>query len=644
MYNVVRHIRQSLSMKLIISILLLAVPIFVVSIGFLFFKSRANIKREATEHARSMLNTSVYRVDRYLRIAETATNVTAWLVEENFEPDSILAYSRRVVELNGNVDGCSISAEPDMFPQFGRYCSAYTIREGDSITSDFEQPYEYFSRIWYENSRNSKRPGWTVYYDDIDSLDFTLSGMVASYSKPLFTPDSTILGIISTDVSLTRLSKMITAYKPYPNSYFVMVDRRGQFYIHPDSTRLFTRIYDGVDPVKQSDLIALGHEMASGKEGSMSVMIDGEPCVVCYKPIRNALWNMAIICSENDILKGYRQLTFIIIPILIIGLALILFFGRKSVIHAISPLELLAKQSQRIATGHYDAQIAQSKRRDAVGQLQNSFKQMQSSLNRHMSEIQKVNNETAKRNEELTKANQLAEEAAQQKTTFIHNMTHQIRTPLNIVMGFAQVLEGNFEKLPKEEAKSLASLMNLDAMKLRRMVYMLYDSSEMGIFEENTKYKHDEIISCNKVALDSIDFAQRHFPNFPPITFKTVLPDSFSIYSNYLFLYRSLRELLCNSIKYSDGEHVSISVSATEEYVEFVTEDKGSGIAEEHRDHIFKPFAKINDLSEGLGLGLPLTIRHVSNLGGTMNLDTTYVDGCRFIIRCPSDLFYTEKD
>ena len=633
-----RHIRQSLSVKLIISIVLLAVPIFVLSIGLLFFESRSYIKREATEHAKSRLNTAAHHVDRYLRIAETATNITSWIVEENFVPDSMLAFSRRIVELNGNIDGCSIGAEPNMFPEYGRYCSAYTIREGDSIITVLEQPYEYFSKIWYATPRIQKRSGWTVYYDEVDSLDVVLDGMLATYGKPLFAPDSTLLGVITVDLSLTRLSRMITADKPYPNSYFVMVDRQGQFYIHPDSTRLFTPIFSGADPVKQADLIALGHEMTSGQEGSMSVVIEGQPCIVCYKPIRNALWSMAIICPENDILQGYQRLTSIIIPILIIGLILILILGRRSVVHALSPLDQLLVQSRHIAAGQYDEQIiTHSTRRDAVGQLQNSFMQMQASLNRQMKAIQKVNSETARRNEELARANELAEEAGYQKTTFIHNMTHQIRTPMNIVMGFAQVMEGNFDTIPKEEVKSLVALMHSSSIKLRRMSQMLFDSSDMGITEELNNNQF-EAISCNEAARTSIADTYKRYPGLT-VAFETTIPDSRCIRAIRLPLMHSLRELLYNAAKYSDGEHVSMHVSGTDEYVQFVVEDTGTGIPQEHHEKMFEPFTKIDDLSEGLGLGLPLVLRHVSNLGGTLTLDTNYVAGCRFIIRFPSDVF-----
>jgi signal transduction histidine kinase len=98
---------------------------------------------------------------------------------------------------------------------------------------------------------------------------------------------------------------------------------------------------------------------------------------------------------------------------------------------------------------------------------------------------------------------------------------------------------------------------------------------------------------------------------------------------------RTIRELLYNSAKYSDGKHVVMYVTQTENTVRFIVEDIGIGLSEEQQDMIFMPFGKINDLSEGLGLGLPLAKHHVQGLGGDLTLDTTYRDGCRFVVELP---------
>jgi signal transduction histidine kinase len=69
--------------------------------------------------------------------------------------------------------------------------------------------------------------------------------------------------------------------------------------------------------------------------------------------------------------------------------------------------------------------------------------------------------------------------------------------------------------------------------------------------------------------------------------------------------------------------------------VRFIVEDTGSGIAEEDVNRLFEMFTKVNDLSEGLGLGLALSKRHIRNLGGDLFFDLDYHNGCRFIIELP---------
>ena len=129
------NIRRSFSSKLSIVLLLLAVPIFSASLGVLFNQSRKIIRKEAVGRANSVLTTTMQRVTRSLVTIETATNAHSWQVPSNLHPDSLLAITRRVVQLNPHIDGCSMSTEPYVFPQFGRYFSAYTVREGDSIGS-----------------------------------------------------------------------------------------------------------------------------------------------------------------------------------------------------------------------------------------------------------------------------------------------------------------------------------------------------------------------------------------------------------------------------------------------------------------------------------------------------------------------------
>ena len=630
----IRHIRQSLSLKLSLGILLMALPIFILSIGVLFERSSNNIKNEATQHVSSLLNTTMQRIYRSMDIVETATDINDWEVTAHMNPDSVLALSRYIVALNGQIDGCSISMEPNTFPKYGRHFSAYTVRENDSVTTVVEEEYEYFEKVWYKKPHLLGKPCWVVYFDDADSLTLTLDGMLASYSKPLYNADKHFVGVISTDLSLLRLSKTISTEAPYPDSYFIMTGDEGRFYLHPDTTRLFTKtIFSDADPTKNADIIALGHEMTTGKKGNMRVRINGEPCLVCYQPVPDTNWSLALICPERSVLMYYNKLSYIVGPLIVIGLVLIMLFCGITVAHAIRPLYKLTGKLQRLTDGHYDEQIPRSRYNDVVGRLQNSFATMQESLDSHVNNIRQMNVESARRNEELVRTSELAKIADRQKTLFIQNVSHQIRTPLNIIMGFAQVLKDNKRLLSVDEMQDITEMIRHNARLLNRMVQMLFDSSAKGTTAELYADKNEEV-ACNDVAREAIASTQDHFPDLP-IKFMTDVPDDFYIHTSHLYLTRSIREILYNAAKYSDGQHVSLRVTEIQSMIRFVIEDTGPGIPEEDCGHLFEMFTKVNDLSEGLGIGLPLARRHIQNLGGDVFYDNVYENGCRFVIELP---------
>jgi signal transduction histidine kinase len=482
------------------------------------------------------------------------------------------------------------------------------------------------------------------YYDESNLPEMTLDGMIASYSKPIYNHDGKLLGVISSDLSLERMSKLIASEKPYPNAYFMMLGEGGRYLLHPDATRLFKKtIFTGVSPRKHPDIIALGHDMMVDNSGRMEVVLDGVPCLVCYMALPGTPWSLALVCPNEDIMSSYHQFVKTVVVILCIGLLVILFLGSRAVSHAVRPLKQLLLKTQSIAEGNMEVYIPVSKREDAVGRLQNSFAKMLQSLNFHIGITRYITEQTQQRNEELAEATRLVAEADKRKTTFIQNVTHQIRTPLNIVIGFAQILRdavaekaNNGDKyagLSEEDVKRIGSTMTHNAVLIQRMVAMLFDSSDLGLSEELNSVPHDTV-RCNDVVREAIEHVKYYYADIN-IGFETELDDDFSILTNHIYLKRSLSEILYNAAKYSDGQHVTARVSRIGNTVRFIIEDRGKGITEEECDSVFEPFMKVDTLSEGLGLGLPLSKRHILTLGGELTLDASYHDGCRIIITLP---------
>ena len=366
----IRNIRQSLSHKLSFSILLLSVVIFGGSMGFQFLHSQRIIRHQAETRAESILNTTSMRLSQYLDEVETSTANFEWLILKNMHPDSLLLYSRRIVEENPNITGCSITSEPYYFKEFGRYFSAYSVRIGDSIETVREAEYEYFDKPWYKVARVQGKAVWIDAYDDFNEGTLSNPEVIVSYSKPLINGEGLFVGVVSTDLSLKQLSQAISSHKPYPDSYFILIGDDGHYLLHPDSTKLVKKsIFTDVDPLKHPDLIALGHEMMEGYQDNMEVYINGERCIACYQPQPGTNWSLAFISPESSVFDTYYKLLNILIPLIILSLIIIVLLCRQVVHHASIPLKQLVHQSKQIATGNYDEQIAHSKRSDEIGQL-----------------------------------------------------------------------------------------------------------------------------------------------------------------------------------------------------------------------------------------------------------------------------------
>ena len=438
-----------------------------------------------------------------------------------------------------------------------------------------------------------------------------------------------------TDTTVRKeLSKTLSSIKPYPHSYIVILDKDGRYYVHPDSTKIVNKtIFDLTNGRYYPDKLALGYEMTAGHSGKMHADVADVHSLICYQPVPGTNWSAALISPERDVLHGYRRLTISIIAIIFIGLIIIYVICRGTIVRAFAPVKLLEEQAQRMADGDYSTVIARGNENSVVGRLQNSFADMQETLSRNIRELNAAIEESARRNDELQKANSDLEEAISRQGEFVANMTHQIRTPLNLIMGFSQLLRETGEGMSADEKQALLHVIDYHAMMLCRMSLMLYDSSDRGYHDEMVSLSYDNV-SCNEVARECIGYVHRYFPGVS-VKFETALEDSFTLETDYLYFMRSIREILYNSAKYSDGKNVSLRVKANNHAVQFIFEDTGPGISSNYQKHIFTPFYKSDNLSEGLGVGLPLTKRHVILLGGSLELDPDYRRGCRFVMVFP---------
>ena len=390
MSGIKNYVRRKLSIKVSLWVVFFAAIIFNVALGFLFYQAREAVREEAISKATQILKNTSIRVESILNRVEVASNMTMWLVQRHPDKaDSMFVYSRGMLLNNPDFYNCSIAFEPYYFKDKGRYFSAYTKYIGDSIRTiqGGNDNYQYFYMDWYLMAKLLDKPSWTEPYMDIDVATNT-SEMVTSYCQPLKNHQGEVIGVINTSLSLNWLSHTISAVKPFPNSYSIMIGRGGTYFVHPDSTKItrqtiFTQTLEHPDAA----LTALGHAMQRGEEGLKQMNIDGKDCYVFYKPLGQTGCSMAIVCPESDIFHGFDRLRNSVRAIVFVGLFLMLFFFIRVITSELQPLRRLAEEAETIASGQFDTQLPELQRIDEIGQLSQSFGNMQQSLVKYIEEL-----------------------------------------------------------------------------------------------------------------------------------------------------------------------------------------------------------------------------------------------------------------
>ena len=635
MRSILSFITRRLSVRLGLTIVLLVAVIFIISVGFLFSLSKDYVRKEAVGRATQLLDNTALRIADIMGEVESATDNMAWYVASCSDPETLIRDTREILQNNPHFYSCSISMEPYYFKNYGKYFSIYSVRDADSIsTSQYgSDEFQYFNLDWYQNPRRLKQGCWIDPYLNTNPKAEYQTEIITSYTRPIYNAEGTFIGVVAIDLLQKWLSQTVTAVAPYPNSSSIVIGHEGNYFVHPDTAKLIRQtIFSDPDPKARQDVIPLGEDMIAGKSGVRELVVDGHDAYVFYRPIGTVGWSMAIVCPASDVFSGYNRLVYIVWTVIVIGLFIILVFCYQTIRGAVSPLKLLAWQAHDISEGHYDNLLPHTSRSDTIGQLQNTFVGMQQSLSAYVGDIRRLNTEMEQRNQELVKANEQALEADRKKTAFLQDMMHQIRTPLNIIGGFSQVLEENFHELPDGEAVNIIRMMQDSSRRIVRIVRMLLASSALDSQQAIERVS----FSCNALCREVTGAFRLTSPHTVQLRFATDVPDSLMISSDKEKVAEILNELLENANKFTQQGLIVLTCSQPDgQDVTFTVSDTGIGISEADRPLIFSQFMKVDYFTDGVGLGLSLCQRTARLLGGDLMLDPAYTSGASFILRLP---------
>ena len=222
---------------------------------------------------------------------------------------------------------------------------------------------------------------------------------------------------------------------------------------------------------------------------------------------------------------------------------------------------------------------------------------------------------------EMKKAYDKILESDQMKTAFIQNVSHEVRTPLNIISGFAQVISASEFELSSEERHHIAETMMRNTRLVTMMINEVLEMSNVDHVDTTPSTPLPVNDALNKIVRD---FRRELSLSDDFLRFESTLDDSFTVSIRDHVLNRILHPLLDNAVK--NTKEGVVRVCANEEKGRLVISviDNGPGVPESEAEHIFERFVKLDAFKEGLGLGLTFSRTMVRRLGGEVWLDTSY--------------------
>lgn len=244
-------------------------------------------------------------------------------------------------------------------------------------------------------------------------------------------------------------------------------------------------------------------------------------------------------------------------------------------------------------------------------------------------DLQYERNSLVESSEHLRIAKEKAEEADRMKTSFLANISHEIRTPLNAIVGFSQLLgdasaeeREEFIKIISNNSELLLSLVN-DVLDLSRLEANAFS---LVMVESN-------IQDCCSNALDSV---RHRVAEGVELTF-TCPDEALCLNIDPFRLQQLLVNLLTNAAKFTDAGEINLDfrVDKEKKQVVFSVTDTGIGIPQDKHDCIFNRFEKVDEFKQGTGLGLSICRVIADRFGGTIQVDSSYTGGARFVFVMP---------
>lgn len=278
--------------------------------------------------------------------------------------------------LHPELSQCNISLARECF-------SPCATRDSDGIVQIVDlaasEP-DYARRAWFRQVKSSWDPGW------IDHLEGEQAP--CSYAYPLFSADSTFLGVVGIELSHGWLDSLTRRIRIFEHAYCLVLSNNGACINNPDINTLLDETSRPHAAQLQANILAqVAAHAHSGKSGTFTIKRHDFRATCFFLPIPSTGWEIALITPLTDTYSVFESYFFFTLLLILALTIIIVAMVRMAVRRATAPLNAFARMARKVAVGEFDAQLPEQSDKSEMADLYESFGFMQQSLARNIEQL-----------------------------------------------------------------------------------------------------------------------------------------------------------------------------------------------------------------------------------------------------------------
>jgi len=541
----------------------------------------------------------------------------------------------------------------------GRYAPYWSML-GDYI--DVQPLYDIDISDWWVVPKLTKQEYIT------DPYPYTIHGsefMLESLVFPII-HNGEFIGIISSDIILDKLQDMVTRDEDdNSGGYTQIFSNTGVVVAHPNRDHLAKDVTQVIVSERLADDPTSGMEALSQAQAIRAAIRSGEMFIDSYRdfytvymPIRfsevTQPWSVAVSFPMTEVLQHANDIRNFLILLSIVAVCVIAVLLYTITNNILKPVLELAEAAKSVGEGNFKVDLPTARGTNEISVLSGAFSTMAvkiddlfHKLQDNAQELKGKNEDLQHLNESLILARDQAEESSRAKGDFLSNISHEMRTPLNAIIGMTTIGKSSYDQERKDYA--LGRIENA-SNHLMGVINDVLDMSKIEAGKLDLSLLDFNFEKMVRKVVNFINFRVEEKSQKLHVSIDKKIPHR--LYGDEQRLSQVLTNLLSNAVKFTPEEgSIRLNIYLTGEdkrtcNLLFEVSDTGIGIDKEQQKLLFTSFQQADNSTSrkygGTGLGLAISKKIIEKMDGCIWLESAPGVGSTFLFTLP--LAHAQED